>query len=86
MTVRILLANGEILEIEDANSILQMNRRCFKREGKVSEGEKAVKVPYQIAILCDPGNLNGKDFMYEDVLKIELLFPPSEYAHLLRRK
>jgi hypothetical protein len=79
MDARILLADGTIIEIPDANTVLQGNRR------KLVAGE-AVKIPYQVAILCDPGNMNGRDFDYEDILKIELLFPLSEHAHLLRGK
>lgn len=56
-----------------------MNRRRM-----IGNDEKATKIPYQVSVLCDPGNVNGKDFMYDDVLKIELLFPPSEHRKLLK--
>lgn len=79
MNARILLASGEIIEIEDANSVLQMNRRRII-------GEATVKIPYQVAVLCDPGNMNGKDFKYNDVLKIELHFEPSEYQYIIDKE
>lgn len=80
MLARILLADGTILEIQDADSVLQMNRRRMI-EGK----DKAVKIPYQVSVLCEIGNMNGKIFDYDDVLKIELLFPPSEHRRLLKK-
>lgn len=89
MDVRILLVSGEILEVEDATSVLQCNRRCFTREqfdknNKLIEGSKAIPVPYQVDILASLGNTNGRSIPYDDVLKIEILFNPFEHKGLLK--
>lgn len=82
MTIRLLLVSGDIITIEDANSLMQFNRRVFTKDSP----PKTVKVPVQISVLCDPREMRDRNWDYDDILKAEILFTPSEHRHLVEDK